>query len=642
MRSISRKRIDDWRSYQPDVHLPLVSSLVAKIPGLGGAVAVAFNRSTNGTVTDFEGVIKETRINEARFYGARRVENLIGTSSINIAAAGGWTVTAGIVLTAGQADPWGGTTASRLNIGTMPTAQDALANNSTRVSTENVFARKFLATAWVKGEGANIGKGVTLVCKRTSGTFAAAQVIHTLTAGWQRISTGIFTGIADNIRIKVAFYMDPATSTLATEVLIAGPMIEEVSGQANQNPSEYLTVGALASPFHGAGADGIRYFQYRNANTVSSNVITEARGVDLCESTCMRGMICENARTNLETNGLAGSAIGGTVGQSTTVLDRMGRYSVLYTEDTGPATAGHYTYLNSPAVTLNVRYTLSCYVKAGTATKCQLASTASAFALTVYANFDLVAGTILSSGVGAENPWIESAGDGWWRIGFTALSTGTGGGPGVIVGTIDSDTALRLPTFVGTGRTIYRSMGQHERGTTDAVSHVSTYVVTVAVAVARSDDTATYAIDYTRLRGSFTVCLGYYIDRIMPFADRRALGLTGNTTTCFQLVPHNNSATPTCGYFIGDGTTANFAGTGSAVAGQGYLGSSVRRKATNPLAISNVSEARMAVANNGSDVGVTQFSIGSVGGAVFAPVRNIRLWASEQREDVLRSWARQS
>jgi hypothetical protein len=35
---------------------------------------------------------------------------------------------------------------------------------------------------------------------------------------------------------------------------------ENVSGQADQTASEYVSVGVLSAPFHGAGADGCKYF----------------------------------------------------------------------------------------------------------------------------------------------------------------------------------------------------------------------------------------------------------------------------------------------------------------------------------------------------------------------------------------------
>ena len=56
-----------------------------------------------------------------------------------------------------------------------------------------------------------------------------------------------------------------ATASVATCVDI---QFENVTGASNQNPSEYVSVGVLSAPYHGAGADGIKYFATENGNTV--------------------------------------------------------------------------------------------------------------------------------------------------------------------------------------------------------------------------------------------------------------------------------------------------------------------------------------------------------------------------------------
>lgn len=53
--------------------LPLNNSLLPNI----GDVIPSFSRSTTATVVDFEGVVNTAKINETRFTGARRVENLL-------------------------------------------------------------------------------------------------------------------------------------------------------------------------------------------------------------------------------------------------------------------------------------------------------------------------------------------------------------------------------------------------------------------------------------------------------------------------------------------------------------------------------------------------------------------------------------
>ena len=52
-----------------------------------------FTRATTATVTDFEGLIKKVKSGEARFEGARRVENLIPTSSASLTSGNNKTIT---------------------------------------------------------------------------------------------------------------------------------------------------------------------------------------------------------------------------------------------------------------------------------------------------------------------------------------------------------------------------------------------------------------------------------------------------------------------------------------------------------------------------------------------------------------------
>lgn len=631
MRPIARRRIQSWCNWLPDLHLPLLTSLAVKRPAFGGGSYATFARASAATVSDFEGVIKEARAGEARFKGARRVENLVNTSSLAIGGAG-WSVTSGATIDSGIADPSGGTDAARVNKGSSVDG-DVLANNSARV-TENIYGRKFVTSLWVKGEGSDIGKTCNITCKRSSGTFAAAQVNITLTGAWQRVSTGVFTGLSDSLGIKMSIYMD---GTTCQSVLVYGVQIEEVSGQTIQLPSEYITVGALPAPYHGAGVDGVKYFDYRNGNSVASGIVTDARGESLPTPD---GLLCEGGRTNLETNTGTVQVIGGTVVPATSVLDPMGRQCTLQTEDTGPTSSGHYSYVASPAITSGQRYTLSLYVKAGTATKCQLASTASAYPTTTYANFDLTAMTILATGATAINPFIEDAGNGWRRIGWSADATAAGGGAGIILSTISTDTDARLTNFVGSGRTIYRSMGMYEGGETTTLSFASSYLPTATVSATRAADDCQYVCNYGVFQGDFSIGFGYWIDRVVALADRRSLGASGNTTTRFQMVCHNNSATPITGFFFGDGSAVSYVDAGPTAQGRGYLAASLRSRNPSPIAMTPMKEARHSAANNGVNIAATQFSIGNAGGVMFAPIRNVVMWNQAIPDDVLRQWGK--
>ncbi|MEE9222972.1 MAG: phage GP46 family protein [Nitrosomonadaceae bacterium] len=72
------------------VDLPLMSSLRGTVDG-----DPTFNRATIATVIDFEGLVKTVEIGESRFQGARRVANLIDTSSVTLAVSSANTMTLG-------------------------------------------------------------------------------------------------------------------------------------------------------------------------------------------------------------------------------------------------------------------------------------------------------------------------------------------------------------------------------------------------------------------------------------------------------------------------------------------------------------------------------------------------------------------
>ena len=187
---------------KPNFFAPLKSSLSPQ-RGTGSAT---FTRATSATVTDFEGIIKTVKSGEARFEGARRVENLL-TPSATLAAGASITVT--------------------IPAGTYVFSMGAGSNG----------VAGFSGTS---GAGGILNQYAT---NRTAKTF-------TLTAG-TFIVTASVAGLIDL-------------------------QLENVTGQANQNPSEYVSNGVLSAPYHGAGADGVKYFTTQNGNTVSTvNVVVQ-------------------------------------------------------------------------------------------------------------------------------------------------------------------------------------------------------------------------------------------------------------------------------------------------------------------------------------------------------------------------------
>lgn len=622
MRPLPRKRVDDWRNYLPDIHLPLMTSLAAAITGLGGGAAASFSRSTTATVVDFEGVVKECKINEARFYGARRVENLFRYSEdfsnalwLKLGTGAPATVTPSAIV-----PPAGVGSCFLMDISTAADARVAQ-------SIPGLVSGRYIFSFYVRSVSGSGTWGYNI----NSNNATAA-----IDTNWKRVQ--VFIDFVSGASMNIYPAMRSAGGTMLTAI-VAGAQLEIVGGSTiNDVASEYVSKDVITSaPYNGAGVDGVRYIGCRNGNSVASNVITEARG--LCLST-MRGMVVENARTNIELNASTWSVTAGTCVFQAANPDRMGRQSALFTEDT--SASFHFAYQGSSTRTVGTVYTYSVYVKAGTASKLQLTSGVAVVGADAYANYDLAALAITAQGAAVSGAFIEDAGDGWRRIGFTSTAILTTSAANILVATLQTGLETRLPSFTGTGRTFYRAMGQVEAASLTTYCHVSTFIPTALSNVTRSDDLATYVCDYSRLSRSFAVAIGFFIDYIVPFADRRTLSFTDNTVNRFQVVAHNNSATPQTGFFFGDGSAVSFHYANNAIPGQGWFACCVRRKARDPVAMSNVAESRYTVANLGADVAPTRLTLGASGGALFGPVRNVRVWASEQRDDTLRMWAKQS
>lgn len=224
-------------------YAPLKTSVVP-IRGTGSAT---FTRATTATVVDFEGLVKPVLSGEVRFQGARRVRNLVATQSTTPGDTG-WTVRAGTTVTTGETDPVGGTDAALVTV----------ASGDGYIYQVLSFSGARTVSVWLKS-----GTCSTVYLQ------LATNVALTITPEWRRYSFTA-TGTGSDFGFQTA----AGTGTY----YVYGYQCEDVTGQANQNPSEYVSVGVLSAPYHGAGVDGVKYFDYENGNTVASNVVTEATG----------------------------------------------------------------------------------------------------------------------------------------------------------------------------------------------------------------------------------------------------------------------------------------------------------------------------------------------------------------------------
>ena len=249
----------DPQSFASDLQTTLVPRSSA------GSSTPTFTRATTAYQTDFEGKLNAVLSGEARFQGARRVRNWL-LKTENLLDANWTTINGGTgslpVITSGQLDPLGGTAAFRLqlNRGAGDAADFSIVRQSGLGSHTNVARSTYIKS--------NTGSTQTINLQAATG--ASDRVTAGLT--WTRVSS-----TSNPSGFDFANY-GTDLNTRNADILVWHPQYEDTTGQTNQNPSEYVSVGVLSAPYQGSGVDGVQYFQTLNGNTVASNVVTEATG----------------------------------------------------------------------------------------------------------------------------------------------------------------------------------------------------------------------------------------------------------------------------------------------------------------------------------------------------------------------------
>lgn len=253
-----------------DFIAPLKTSIVPT-RGVGPAT---FTRASVAYIVDWEGLLKSCVSGEARFYGARRVQNLVGVCSEN---------------------------------NTTITTTDTTSSTST-VTTVSLNVAD-TARWYVSGGTLTLGKTYRCRAVIACATSRTVLVRAVSNAGGTAASVNLAVGptpqivsliVTPSLAGVVMFGLDIRTAAGASDTTTGTftftmQQIEDVSGQSNQNPSEYQSVGVLAAPFQGANVDGVQYFTTQNGNTVASNVVTEATGPAIADAT-LRGFQREPAQ----------------------------------------------------------------------------------------------------------------------------------------------------------------------------------------------------------------------------------------------------------------------------------------------------------------------------------------------------------
>lgn len=430
------------------------------LPEVGPAPYWATNSAVTArpTVIDRLGVLRYCLVNEARFSGARRVENLLRYSNTLTNAAWVATGTASVSAVSTDADLVGedGITCYQITgNGTSNALYQQLSENGAGTASGVLRASKHTFSIWLRGGSVTTA---TFQLYVSGGATAATATVTLSTTEWRRFA---ITGTPDGTSTYRVLVTPGSSGTIyARQAQLEDMAGETADASSNVPPSEYVSRDNMTYPsqnialYNGAMVDGVQYFETERGNTLNNTtkLVTEAAGAEIADAT-LKGVLtepqCVNYATNSET--LSGWTVNGTsltiTAGSGTSPTGVASSAVLLTEDA--SSTDKYCSLDISGLTDSVRQCLQIYAKAGTRSYLRLSILNKAGTLIKgYFNLSTGAlGTIDSGGKG----YIWSIGNGWY---FCALVASSGTGATTPQGRIGIANADGATTYTGNGSTI--------------------------------------------------------------------------------------------------------------------------------------------------------------------------------------------
>lgn len=246
--------------------LPLVNTL-APIGGYGPAT---FTRTTTATYFDNEGMLKEVRAGAARFTGARRVANLSQSTEY----LSTWTTTNSNIVDSGFTGPNGSPVYTFSPI----TTAAAYLYNATISAL--VVGRTYVISCYVKKVD-NKDFGLYIGNSIGTATYDLDAVSYSLSGGATAggiasVGNGFFrvwmagvcsTSFASNHGIYKFI------SVAGASYYVCGMQVEDVTGQSDQTPSEYVSYGATPPNLFTYTEDLTNSIYFNTNTTITRNSI---------------------------------------------------------------------------------------------------------------------------------------------------------------------------------------------------------------------------------------------------------------------------------------------------------------------------------------------------------------------------------
>jgi len=374
-------------------------------------------RSSTAMVEDFEGLVKTANANEIRYKGARRVENLLPLAGGSLTSLSGWgLINSSVDGNDNNLQILPGGYAEERDLLIPNTASKVLCFSITLSSSTGGNLRIMVLE---NGPWHTTSLDVTL-----SATPTRYNITKTLIGGG---STGAL------------FKLSNISGATISNIVVHNMQCEEVSGQTNQNPSEYLSDQVV----YNSGIAGVKYFDYENGNTVDgSGVVIEADGAAL---TTPPTLLHEGAATNLQLHSEdltdAAWVKFEMVASSDGVVAPTGNKATLLTP-TNSATS-HYI-LQDVNLVAGSDYIQSFIVKPAGYDFIQIAFS-SGFNSALWVNVNISTGTVGNSSGGFDTSLIEvtQLSNGFLKVGIRATATVTTLGR-LVIAVYDVDVASRL------------------------------------------------------------------------------------------------------------------------------------------------------------------------------------------------------
>lgn len=562
----------------PDYWAELTNSLILD----KGAGDPSFTRTTTATVTDFEGIIRNVKSGEARFRGARRVENLIQYSEdftqayYSKTAAG--TGVAPVVTGNYGLDPNGNMTADRIqfNLGVTPAGSDS---RIYKVITP-APGSNYINSIWLKTTDGST-KSLYMVGGPTG------NVIISVTGTWTRfVQSPTITGAY--AQIQLGLNITYGTSTTA-DILAWGAQLEDVTSQSVKIDGGYISSGVLSFPYHGAGVDGVKYFK------------TKLDGTLIPDST-LQGFFPEGVRTNLITYSEQFDNASWIKDGVLVTANQVTSPDGLTTADKIEVNASGGSKSISKTVTVTAAiHSLSFYVKAGNATQISFGLYQSGFVAQtglILSGPGSISGTTVQTVTGLSTT-------SWTRVSVASNSALAAGSVSLYIYPNTSGEVI--------GDYVYLWGAQLE-----AANFSSSYIPTTTASVTRNSDILTYPFG---LPGTGTAYAEAWSETNKPLYGR----IIGRSDGRTPLTINNNSIIQSY-----DGTEISLNNGISFNAGIKKVASkwnnvTLKRKIANDGAVSPESTY------NGSFSGNTYtvfgcYSLGGVSNSLFGTMKNVKIW----------------